>query len=171
MRHYFLKIILFISISLVAFSCKTTKTTIDKNEKSIVTTDIKETEKVTTENNSSVTLTITTDALVTIIEKIVNEKLSTPDSSGKQVVIERTITERKIDRKENIMANAEGKQKAKQEIDKVKEDHSKIKNKSNVKETKKVTIKTPVWVIVSIAILVIGLLVFVYLLLKRYRIL
>jgi cobalamin biosynthesis Mg chelatase CobN len=171
MKHCFLKIILLISISLVLFSCKTTKTTIDKNEKSIVTTDIKETEKKETEQNSTLTFTINSDALITIIEKIVNEKLSSPDSTGKQVVIERTITERKIDRKENVMANAEGKQKVKQDITKVKEDHSKIKNQSKTKETKKVTIKTPTWVFVSVAILVIGLLIFVYLLLKRYRIL
>lgn len=170
MRHYFLKTILLFSIILLV-GCKTTKTAVDKNEKLIVNNDIKESEKVTTENNSSVTVTLTSDALVTIIEKIVNEKLSVPDSKGKQVVVERTITERRIDKEESIKAGASGNQKAKQNVIKTKEDHSKQKQINKTKETKKSVTKTPSWVFISVIIIVVCILLFVYFILKKYRIL
>jgi len=137
------------------------------------------------ETNQSITSSLNTTDKGTSSENVeetsTNTKLSPPDSTGKQYPTETTTTNRKIKRgkNNNSTANADSKKDIKSKA--TNEDKSKLKANSaltdksktqaDAKEVSKQSeeVKTPTWVSVSIAVSIVALLSFIYLILKRYN--
>ena len=160
----------FLLITVLLFnSCKTTKIATTENVKVVEQKDIHETATVKTETTEKETITISVDALTTIIERIVNTKYSQPDTAGKQHITETTTTERNITTEKTGKADVQAEKQAKQLKESEKTDNS-SKNIDKKTETKTLTkSKTPAWIIVTMVILSMGVLVLLYFVLKRFK--
>ena len=169
------RILFFIALLLLLFSCRTTRYNLKETLKTetSVQKDIREETTVketvlTTENIASLM-----EELTSIIERIVTVKLSAPDSLLNQYPTEITTTEREYSKNKTVKYDAAGTTEQTTDTEIKKTDNSTETSKAeSVKIDKtKTTLATPAWVIVGVAILCIGVLVLVYFILKRYRIL
>jgi len=167
-------ILILIAIALLT-SCKTVKNNIREKSKTEVSiqNDIKEEVKVLEEVKISDNITQLTDELITIIEKIITVKLSAPDSLSNQHPTEITTTEREITKGKTVKydANSRAEQTINTEIQKT--DNSTENIKTVTEKIDKTTTKktTPGWVYAIVIILTVGILLFVFIFLKKYRIL
>lgn len=169
------RILFFVCLSLMLFSCKTTKYNV--REKSTSSVEIvKETKEVVTVQEEAVTTENSLqwiEELTTIIERIVTVRLSEPDSLKNQYPVEVTTTEREFTKEKTVQTDANSTTEQKAESRMQKSDNSKETINEEYEKTDKTTTKktTPVWITVSAVILCIGILVIVFLILKKYRIL
>jgi len=152
------------------FSCKTLKNNIRETytEQKEVVTDVRE---ESTQKETVVVLDEKlTNEISSIVEKIITEKFTVPDSAGKQYVVERVTTEREINNKKSEIGNRKSESEATAQT--VFTDNSKetdniqgeIIDKSITKK------KTPIWVTVSASIVGAGIMLFILFILKKYRV-
>jgi len=171
-----MKKILFLAIlSLITFSCRTTKqTSTSKSEvKTVANLDIKQSVDTKSTVDSSL---VTIDKSVTnslISEVITITNLSKPDSTGKQYSVQTTVINRITDNKKV------GDLKIERKINSINENKTLLINKSDYKSDSTATnintleskTKTPGWVTISIIILIFAGLGLLYYLLKKYNVL
>jgi hypothetical protein len=135
-------------------------------------TDVKETSSVKTDVQTVERLNERTELSVDVTEEITIVKWSVPDSSGHQFVVETTNINRRsvTDKKSDL--DVEKEQKEIIEIKEDKEDKSTINAKTEIKTVEKSKTKpaTPAWITWAAVILSAGIIVLIYFVLKRYRI-
>ena len=150
-------------------SCKTLKNNIRETytENKEIVTDVRE--ESTTKETVVVLDEKLTNEISSIVEKIITEKFTMPDSTGKQYVVERVMTEREINTQKAEVGNRKSESEATAQTvftDNSKETDNiqgKIIDKSITKK------KTPVWVTVSASIVSAGIMLFILFILKKYR--
>lgn len=183
----FFVLIFFLIISLVG--CKTTKQ-VDKLKQQTTTeanlsTESNEKSKLKVNEfneHSGSTRNVTSDKTTTdetVEETTTKTKFSAPDSTGKQYPTETEITNRKTKRgeKKNMQTSSESQENnAKKLTDNSEsEKAAKTKDKGQSKQTqqqttdKKTEVETPGWITIVAVISIVGVLLFVYLILKRYK--
>lgn len=152
------KVLMLLVLLLSLFSCKTTKHATAEMQTAVMEQkNISEQVTESKQDNSVIEIAENENIIIT--------NFSLPDSSGRQHII--TIT--KIQRhkatanKINIVSE--------QETVKTDQTQTTANIQAKVLEASKTETKTPMWVIVGIVVLGIGILVIVYLILKRYKIL
>ena len=169
------KLALLLVLAVLLFSCKTTRYNIKETTKTetSVQKDIREESTVketvlTAENIASLT-----EELTSIIERIITVKLSAPDSLLNQYPVEVTTTEREYtkQRVESTKARKDESTNVESKVQKTDNSTETSKTESVKIDKTKTTLATPAWVIVGVVILCVGVLVLVYFILKRYRIL
>ncbi|MDR0206047.1 MAG: hypothetical protein LBI45_02155 [Bacteroidales bacterium] len=170
MRSVYLLIIL----TLFLTGCKTVKNNIREKSKTEVSIQNDTKENITISEGVKVSDNVTrlTDEFVTIIEKIITVKLSAPDSLNNQYPTKVTATEREISKGKTIKDEVSGsiEQTKNSEIQKTDNSTECIKAVSE-KTDKTVTEKrTPGWVYVVAIIFSVGILIIIFLFLKKYRI-
>jgi hypothetical protein len=155
-------------------ACKTTKQSTRENTYASSVT-VSDAVSATDEKNSEKTKETRTDYTgidTDIDETIVSTEWSEPDSTGKQYPKTTTSTTRhKRSGKKRILASEKDTSVNK---DKTSENNSAIRQKSDYKsevdEKKEVKSRTPEWIIVGVLACVAGLMVIIYLILKRFGI-
>jgi hypothetical protein len=169
------QLLLFISLLFLLGACQTTKYNTRETSKSTieVKNDIKEEVKILEETKVSDYITQWTDELTTVTEHTVTVKLSAPDSLNNQYPAEITTTAREYVKGKTIKSDASSQTEKNVESNMQKTDNSTQNIKAETLVVDKTTVKktTPTWVIVATGILSVGILIFVYLTLKKYRIL
>jgi len=166
LKNCFITLLIICAVS----GCKTVKNNIRESyvERKEMSADIKE--ETTERENIVTTEERWINELANIVEKTITEKFTTPDSAGKQYIIEKTTKDIEI-----IVQRSEiGTKAAEIETTILTEKNENIYEVTNIKNEKidkTVTkISTPAWVIVAVAILCVGILIIVILFLKKYRI-
>jgi hypothetical protein len=163
------RLILLVAIIALFASCKTTKTATTENLKVVEQNDIHETTTAKTEVTEKETISMSVDALTTIIERIINTRYSQPDTAGNQHITETTTTEREITIDKASKADTQKTTQIEQVIEDEKTDNS-SKNIDKKTETKTtIKSKTPAWVIIAVSILSIGVILLLYFVLKRFK--
>ena len=157
------------------FSCKTTRYNTRETAKSNteIKTDIREEVKVLEEKKSADNISQLTDEQTTIIERITTIKLSAPDVANNQYPVEVTTTEREISKGKTVKTDATSSTEQKAESITQKVDNTQTKVHTETEKVDKTVVKktTPAWVTWSVIVVVIGILFFAFLFLKKYRIL
>ena len=165
------KIILLLLTITLFVSCKTLKNNIRETytKQKEVVTDVRE---ESTQKETVVVLDEKlTNEISSIVEKIITEKFTVPDSAGKQYVLERVTTEREINTQKAEVGNRKSESEATAQsviTDNSKETDNiqgKIIDKSTTKK------KTPMWVTVSVVVVGFGLWFIIVFILKKYKIL
>jgi len=149
------------------FSRRVEKTNIEQKS------DIKETSSVRTDNRTVEKLTELTELSLDVSEKIVIVKWSAPDSSGRQFPLETTNISRHGTAGKKTTMEKEQEQKEITEREESKEDKSTVNAESEIETVEKAKTKPamPAWVTWTAVILSAGIILLIYLILKRYRIL
>ena len=166
-------VLILIAVALLA-SCKTTKYNTRETTKSTteVKTDICEEIKILEETKTSGNITQLLDELTTIIERIITVKLSAPDSLNNQHPIELTTTEREIKKGKTVKYDSNRNSEQVSSIAAKKTDNTKESIREETEKTDKTVVKktTPGWAWAVVVIFSIGVLIIVFLFLKKYRI-
>ena len=169
------KFLLLIILSFSLCCCKTTKYNMRETTKSDIKVihDVKEEVKILEETKVSDNISQLVDELTTIIERIITVKLSAPDSLYHQHPVEITTTEREYSKGKTVKyeANSQTEQKVEGSMQKTDNLTQNIQKKSEIIDKTTVKMKTPAWVFVSVAIFAVGVLLFVFLILRKYKIL
>jgi len=156
-------------------SCKTTRYNMRETAKTSVEvkTDVREEVKILEEVKISENITQLVDELTTIIERIITVKLSAPDSLHNQHPVEIITTEREISRGKTVKYDATGttEQTISADIEKIENSTKNTNTEIEKVDKTKVKTTTPVWLYVVVGIFSIGILLFVFLILKKYKIL
>jgi len=166
--------LLLISLSLLLFSCKTTRYNVKETTKTNIetTTDIREETKVFEEIKVSDNIAQLTDELTSIIERIITVRLSAPDALNNQYPTEIVATEREITRGKTVKYDASSQTEQTINTEVQKTDSSTENIKTETEKIDKTTVKktTPGWILAAVIILCTGFLLFVFLFLKKRRI-
>lgn len=168
------KLLLLSLLLLSCSSCKMHSLFSKRSEKAVVEmkTDIVETSHVETVVQATEKIAEQTEIQEDFTETTTTVKWSEPDSSGRQFPIETTTKIRTSTTNKKVGGTVYKTAVATSEVVERKEDKSTEKSTTDIKITEKTKTKpvTPAWITWGTVILSLGLLVLVYLILKRYRI-
>ena len=167
------KIGFIVLMMIVMLGCKTTKHAVtDTDTKVDVQANVTDIKKVETTTTTQLEVETTILDSLFINESIVITELSLPDTAGKQYVLKTTEIQRNNKKITQLSKIDNTKQIKETKTVENKTDKSKIQAKEKIKnETNTMTkTKTPGWVYPVAVLLVLGVLGFVYLILKRYKI-
>ena len=169
------KLIVILIATVLLFSCKTTRYNVKETTKSNIEiqTDMQEDVKVVEEVKTLDIISQLTDELTTIIERIIATKLSAPDSLGVQYPTEIITTEREITRQKAESRKQKVEVETERKIQVNKTENSKQVINTETEKIDKTVVKktTPGWVLAGTITLCVGILLLIFLILKKYRVL
>lgn len=168
------RLFIIIAAAILITGCKVSKEASTVSEvKTEIKTDVSEVANSESKTNTAVNTIVSYNDSEVVAEDIIITEFSQPDTAGKQYVIKTTKIQRSKT-KQNKLFKTDTKQ---QIIDALKSESKTDKstqkiNENTTKESKTITnTKTPGWVYPVSILIVLGLLILVYMLLKRYKIL
>lgn len=168
------RILLMLFLTMIVCSCKTVKQS--EQTKTDAKTELNANVKTETESNQAVeTKTVATDKGITTNNtntKITITDFSAPDSNGKQHATRKTVIEQTENNKKISNVKTEAESKGAVETNTKSADKSKVKTAKNQATTvqKSTKIETPGWVYVVGSILSLGILLLIWFVLKRFKI-